>query len=100
MGAKGRTVVVLMHGYDMNPADLTPFAHSIEVPALFLMPRGRVSSPNGNYAWWEMDAASRKSSSRRRTTRFGARKADRLSRCARSTQFIFRHVQTEYEPSR
>ena len=56
---KGHTVIVLLHGYDMKPADLTPFAHSMEVPALFLMPRGRLSSPSGNYAWWEIDIQAR-----------------------------------------
>jgi phospholipase/carboxylesterase len=56
---KGGTVVVLLHGYDMRPADLIPFAHSINVPAAFLVPRGRISRPSGNYAWWEIDTEAR-----------------------------------------
>ena len=31
-----RVVVVLLHGFQMVPADLTPFAHSLQAPAWFL----------------------------------------------------------------
>jgi phospholipase/carboxylesterase len=51
--------VVLLHGYDMGPADLTPFAHSITVPALFLFPEGPLASPTGNRAWWGVDSEAR-----------------------------------------
>jgi phospholipase/carboxylesterase len=51
--------LVLLHGYDMKPADLAPFAHSIGIPAYFLLPQGPVSSPNGGHAWWEVDLEAR-----------------------------------------
>jgi phospholipase/carboxylesterase len=51
--------VVLLHGYDMSPGDLSPFAHSITVPALFLLPRGPLTSHNGNGAWWGVDVEAR-----------------------------------------
>jgi phospholipase/carboxylesterase len=53
--------LVLLHGYDMKPADLAPFAHSIGIPAYFLLPQGPVSSPSGAHAWWEVDLEARES---------------------------------------
>ena len=53
--------LVLLHGYDMRPTDLAPFAHSIGIPAYFLLPQGPVSSPNGAHAWWEVDREARES---------------------------------------
>jgi len=51
--------LVLLHGYAMRPADLAPFAHSLGVPALFLLPQGPVTSPIGGHAWWSVDLDSR-----------------------------------------
>ena len=51
--------LVLLHGYAMRPADLSPFAHSIGVPALFLLPQGPVVSPAGGHAWWAVDLEAR-----------------------------------------
>jgi len=47
--------VVLLHGYDMQPEDLEPFSHSLNVPALFHFPRGPLSSPSGKRCWWPID---------------------------------------------
>ena len=51
--------LVLLHGYAMRPSDLAPFAHSIGLPALFLLPQGPVISPVGGYAWWAVDLGAR-----------------------------------------
>ncbi len=51
--------LVLLHGYAMRPADLSPFAHSLGIPALFLFPQGLISSPIGGHAWWAVDPESR-----------------------------------------
>jgi hypothetical protein len=51
--------LVLLHGYAMRPADLTPFAHSLGIPALFLFPQAPHPSPMGGYAWWEVDLDAR-----------------------------------------
>jgi phospholipase/carboxylesterase len=51
--------LVLLHGYAMRPPDLSPFAHSIGVPALFLLPQGPVISPVGGHAWWAVDLDAR-----------------------------------------
>ena len=53
--------LVLLHGYAMQPADLAPFAHSIGIPAYFLLPQGPVLTPNGGRAWWEVDLEARES---------------------------------------
>jgi phospholipase/carboxylesterase len=53
--------LVLLHGYAMQPSDLAPFAHSIGIPAYFLLPQGPVSSPIGGCAWWEVDLDARES---------------------------------------
>jgi phospholipase/carboxylesterase len=51
--------LVLLHGYAMRPADLSPFAHSLGIPAFFLFPQGLLSSPDGGHAWWGIDAEAR-----------------------------------------
>ena len=50
-----RALVVLMHGYAMQPSDLEPFAHSLGIRAEFYFPRGPQSAPNGARAWWPID---------------------------------------------
>jgi phospholipase/carboxylesterase len=54
-----RVVVVLLHGFQMSPADLSPFAHSLRAPAWFLFPEAPlVVEPRGR-AWWHIDAKQR-----------------------------------------
>jgi phospholipase/carboxylesterase len=53
--------LVLLHGYAMRPTDLAPFAHSLGVPAFFLLPQGPVTSPIGGHAWWSVDLEARES---------------------------------------
>ena len=50
-----RLVVVMLHGYAMVPEDLAPFAHSMKVPAVFLLPEGPLAARPSGRAWWEMD---------------------------------------------
>ncbi|HEY6922436.1 MAG TPA: hypothetical protein VI653_03125 [Steroidobacteraceae bacterium] len=52
-------LLVLMHGYAMRPSDLSPFAHSLGVPAFFLFPEGPLTSPLGGRAWWSVDLDAR-----------------------------------------
>jgi phospholipase/carboxylesterase len=50
-----RVVMVLAHGFQMEPGDLSPFAHSIRAPAYFLFPEAPlVAEPRGR-AWWFID---------------------------------------------
>jgi phospholipase/carboxylesterase len=56
--------LVLLHGYAMRSTDLAPFAHSLGLPALFLLPQGPVTSPNGGHAWWTVDPESREAALR------------------------------------
>ncbi|MDB4979948.1 MAG: putative Carboxylesterase [Myxococcales bacterium] len=57
--AAARVVVILAHGFQMEPGDLSPFAHSIQAPAWFLFPEAPgVAEPRGR-AWWHIDAKKR-----------------------------------------
>lgn len=56
---KAPVVVVLLHGFQMTPADLTPFAHSLNAPAWFLFPEGPLPAEPSGRAWWHIDAALR-----------------------------------------
>ena len=49
-------VVVLLHGFAMTPRDLSPFAHSLRVPAWFLFPEGPLAAEPSGRAWWHIDA--------------------------------------------
>ncbi len=51
-----RVVMVLAHGFQMEPADLSPFAHSIRAPAYFLFPEAPMSAEPRGRAWWFIDA--------------------------------------------
>jgi len=62
--AAARLVVVLLHGFGMEPADLAPFAHSLALPAVFLFPRGPVVAivapeVERGHAWWHIDPVAR-----------------------------------------
>jgi phospholipase/carboxylesterase len=57
-------LVVLLHGYSMRPADLSPFAHSLGIPATFLLPRAPVHLSESSYGWWAIDGQAREESLR------------------------------------
>lgn len=59
-----RVIVVVLHGFAMQPSDLSPFAHSLNVPALFLFPEAPNTaelSPgtSSGKAWWHIDPVRR-----------------------------------------
>jgi phospholipase/carboxylesterase len=54
-----RVVVVLLHGFQMAPADLSPFAHSLQAPAWFLFPAAPLPAEPRGRAWWHIDAKAR-----------------------------------------
>ena len=51
--------VILLHGYAMRPHDLEPFAHSLGIPARFLLPTAPLSAPMGGHSWWDIDEPQR-----------------------------------------
>lgn len=51
--------VFLLHGYDMRPEDLAPFAHSLGVSARFVVPEGPVSASQRSFAWWPIEQEAR-----------------------------------------
>src|SRR5262245_44876958 len=54
--ASAKVVVLLSHGFGMTPSDLSPFAHSLGLPAWFLFPEGPQKATIGGNAWWYIDA--------------------------------------------
>ena len=57
--AGARLAVVILHGMSMEPSDLSPFAHSLGIPAWILLPEGPVVAPSRGRAWWDVDAERR-----------------------------------------
>lgn len=54
-----RAILVLLHGYAMEPEDLAPLAAAMGLPATLYMPRGiEAASPTGR-AWWPDDTSRR-----------------------------------------
>ena len=51
--------VVILHGYAMQPADLSPFARSMNVPATFYFPRAPLAAHGQGFAWWALDIEAR-----------------------------------------
>jgi len=54
-----QTCVVMLHGYAMDHADLAPFAHSLQFPAVYLFPRGPQRAPDRGFSWWHIDSEQR-----------------------------------------
>jgi len=53
---QAKQVVVLLHGFQMEPRDLSPFARSLGVPAWFLFPEAPLPAEPRGRAWWHIDA--------------------------------------------
>jgi phospholipase/carboxylesterase len=51
-----KVVMVMLHGFQMEPADLSPFAHSMQAPAWFLFPFAPLDAEGRGRAWWHIDA--------------------------------------------
>jgi phospholipase/carboxylesterase len=52
-GLATRLQLVFLHGYDMSPADLTPFAHSLALPGVsYAFPQAPAAVSETGYAWW------------------------------------------------
>ncbi|HEY4338398.1 MAG TPA: hypothetical protein VGM97_00450 [Steroidobacteraceae bacterium] len=66
--SSARLVVVVLHGYAMDNADLAPFAHSMQLPALFAFPRAPHAAQPRGYTWWPIDSEARAAA-----LRYGAR---------------------------
>ena len=57
--ATPRAAVLLLHGFDMTPAQLAPIAASLKLPALVALPGGPIARAGGGRAWWPVDDAAR-----------------------------------------
>lgn len=47
--------IVMLHGYGMQPQDLSPFAHSLGIAARFVFPYGPLTASPSGRAWWPME---------------------------------------------
>lgn len=92
--------LVLLHGYSMRPADLTPFAHSLGIPALFLLPRGPVLSPLGGHAWWQVDLESREAALSLGPRDLADDYPSGLAAARHQLQTFLDTVSTEFQPRR
>lgn len=52
-------VVILLHGFGMQAADLTPFAHSLGGHQLYVLPQAPFVTSMGGYGWWDIDLVAR-----------------------------------------
>ncbi|WP_394827906.1 alpha/beta hydrolase [Pendulispora albinea] len=59
LAEEARAVVALLHGFEMTPRDLAPFAHSLGVPAWFLFPEAPLAAASRGRAWWHIDPVQR-----------------------------------------
>ena len=51
--APARIRVVFLHGFAMQPSDLTPFAHSLAIPGVaYAFPQAPLRVAATGYAWW------------------------------------------------
>ena len=55
-----KAVLVFLHGMDMAPEVLFPFAAALSLPAVFCIPYGQVKGPQETRSWWAVDAAKRR----------------------------------------
>jgi phospholipase/carboxylesterase len=90
--------VILLHGYAMRPADLTPFAHSLGVPALFLLPQGPRHSSAGGYGWWDIDAEARNAAVSRGPRDLAEQYPPGLGAARERLQQFVEAVTAEYRP--
>ena len=54
-----RAAVLVLHGLDMAPAQLTPILASLKLPAWIAVPSGPVERAQGLRSWWPVDDARR-----------------------------------------
>ncbi|HET9930614.1 MAG TPA: hypothetical protein VFQ35_08000 [Polyangiaceae bacterium] len=59
-----RAIVVVLHGFAMQPSDLSPFAHSLNVPGSFFFPEAPHAAEIApedwrGRAWWHIDPVGR-----------------------------------------
>lgn len=53
------SVVLILHGYGMQPDDLAPFTSSLQLEAAFYLPEAPLPAVPSGRAWWPIDQAQR-----------------------------------------
>lgn len=54
-----KAVVLVLHGFQMEPSAFSPFAHSMGLPAWYLLPEAPLAADVQGRAWWHIDAKMR-----------------------------------------
>lgn len=58
--AHARQLVVLLHGYTMEPEDLAPFTHTLRAGhTAYALPQAHLNVDHGGHTWWTVDEAAR-----------------------------------------
>ncbi len=58
--AKARQIVVMLHGYTMQPEDLSPFTQSLRVAhTAYALPQAHLTVAHGGHTWWAIDEPAR-----------------------------------------
>lgn len=52
---RSTTSIVVLHGYSMSAATLSPFAHSLGLDATFYFPQAPLPTMDGGWTWWPVD---------------------------------------------
>lgn len=55
-----RCVLILLHGYSMEPEDLASLALAMASGAALCLPRGLVPAPERGWSWWSIDVERRR----------------------------------------
>ena len=50
-------VIVLLHGYAMDPQGFAPFCEALGLPAAWVLPQGPEAADPDGHAWWPIDAS-------------------------------------------
>lgn len=58
--AHARQLVLLLHGYTMQPDDLAPFTQTLRVGhTAYALPQAPLAAAQGGHSWWAIDEAAR-----------------------------------------
>ncbi len=59
--SRARQIVVILHGYTMQPEDLSPFAQTLKVShTAYALPQAHLDVDHGGHTWWAIDETARR----------------------------------------
>ncbi|HTP40596.1 MAG TPA: alpha/beta fold hydrolase [Steroidobacteraceae bacterium] len=91
-------VIVLLHGFQMEPADLAPFAYSIALDAWFVIPEAPLAAQPRGRAWWHIDAQAREAAIARGPRDFATQHPPDLPQARQRLDAFLDALQIESKP--